>query len=104
VVYVVSIAPRAERDLANLYEYIDAERSHTALNWYLGLSRAILSLENHPKRCAVTPESPELRHLLYGRKPRVYRVIFRILEKQNKVEILHIRHGRQEEFSPREPG
>ncbi len=101
--YLVSITPRAERDLANLYEYIDAENSDAAQNWYTGLKRAILSLEKHPSRCPITPETPELRHLLYGRKPHVYRVIYRVLEKQNRVEILHIRHGRQEEFSSGEP-
>ena len=34
-----------------------------------------------------------LRHLLYGRKPHVYRVIYRIVERSGEVQILHIRHG-----------
>jgi toxin ParE1/3/4 len=101
--YLVSITSRAERDLANLYERINAEHSNAALEWYLGLKRAILSLEKHPNRCPVTPESAELRHLLYGRKPHVYRVIYRVVEKQNKVEILHNRHGRRQEFRHGQP-
>jgi mRNA-degrading endonuclease RelE of RelBE toxin-antitoxin system len=50
-------------------------------------------LEEHPNRCPVTPEKKTVRHLLYGRKHYVYRVIYRVLEKQKVVEVLHIRHG-----------
>ncbi len=35
--YFVSIALRAERDFANLYEHINAEHSNAALKWYRGL-------------------------------------------------------------------
>jgi len=76
--YLVNITSRTERDLARLYEDINAEYSGTALKWYRGLKDAILSL---------------LRHLLYGHKPHVYRVIYRVLERQKQVEVLHIRHG-----------
>jgi plasmid stabilization system protein ParE len=91
--YLVEIAARAERDLAALYEQIAAGNSRAAFKWYIGLKEAILSLEELPNRCPVTPERKQLRHLLYGRKPNVYRVISRVLEKQNRVEVLHIRHG-----------
>jgi toxin ParE1/3/4 len=40
----------------------------------------------------VTPESDNFRHLLYGNKPHTYRAIYRVLEKQKQVEVLHIRH------------
>jgi plasmid stabilization system protein ParE len=91
--YLVNITVRAERDLAGLYEEIDAQNSSVAFKWYTGLKEAILSLEKMPYRCPVAPEKKPLRHLLYGRKPHVYRVIFRILEKQSQVDVLHIRHG-----------
>jgi toxin ParE1/3/4 len=100
--YLVSITPRAERDLTDIYEHIEAAHSNSALNWYTGLKEAILSLEIHPNRSPVTPETRELRHLLYGHKPHIYRVIYRVLEKQKRVEILHIRHGRRHEFQPSE--
>src|SRR5438876_6998382 len=67
--YLVNVVPRAERDLANLYEQIDAGNSGTALKWYRGLKRAVLSLEEQPERCPVTREDSKLRNLLYGRKP-----------------------------------
>ena len=91
--YVVSITSRAERDLAHLYEEINAEHSDAALKCYRGLTEAILSLEEQPNRCPVTRKKDELRHLLYGHKPNIYRVIFRVLERQKYVEVLHIRHG-----------
>jgi hypothetical protein len=37
--------------------------------------------------------------LLYGRKPHVYRVIYRVLVKQMQVNVLYIRHGARREFS-----
>lgn len=91
--YLVKITQRAERDVAILYEAIHAEHSATALKWYLGLKKAILSLEKLPYRGQVTQEDSRLRRLLYGRKPDVYRIIYRVREKQKQVQILHIRHG-----------
>jgi toxin ParE1/3/4 len=91
--YLVNLTGRAERDLAQLYGEINAGNSDVALKWYRGLKKAILSLEEQPNRCPVTPENSMLRHLLYGRKPHIYRAIYRVLEKQKQVEVLHIRHG-----------
>lgn len=91
--YLVNITFRAERDLAQLYRYINAENSGAALKWYLGLKEAILSLEKYPNRCPALRTKDKLRHLLYGHKPHIYRVIYRVLEKQKRVEVLHIRHG-----------
>ena len=91
--YLIDITPRAERDLTQLFQDINAANSEAALNWYGGLKAAILSLREHPNRCPVTPENKKLRHLLYGQKPHIYRVIYRVFQKQGRVEILHIRHG-----------
>ena len=91
--YLVSITSRAARDLVRLYDDINAPSSDAARRWYTGLKHSILSLEELPKRCAVTPENRKYRHLLYGEKPHIYRVIYRILERQRRVEILHIPHG-----------
>lgn len=96
--YLVNITARAERDFADLYETIHAEDSKAALKWFRGLERAILTLEKLPNRCPVTPENLQLRHLLYGRKPHVYRVIYRVLSDEKRVEILHIRHGARRGF------
>jgi toxin ParE1/3/4 len=91
--YLVNITARAERDFASLYREINAETTDAALKWYRGLKEAVLSLEEMPSRCPMTPEKAQLRHLLYGNKPHVYRVIFRVVEKHKRVDVLSIRHG-----------
>jgi len=103
--YLVSLTSRAERDLAAWYEDIDARNSEAALAWYRGLKRAILTLGEFPNRCPRTPETAGLRHLLYGREPYVYRVIYRVLERKKQVEVVHIRHGFRRELRPEDfPG
>jgi plasmid stabilization system protein ParE len=96
--YRVSIGPRAERDLEDLYVVIDAQDSLMARRWFRGIERAILSLRQHPNRTPATPENKRLRHLLYGNKPYVYRVIYRVIEKRRLVEVLHIRYGARRRF------
>lgn len=96
--YLVNITSRAARDLAHLYGSINARNSEAALNWYRGLKAAVLSLQRQPNRCPVTPENDKLRHLLYGHKPHIYRVIYRVMEGQQRVEVLHIRHGVRRRF------
>lgn len=95
---LVNISARAQRDLAQIYRRINAEDSDAALKWYRGFRQAILSLEEQPNRCPVTPEKDKLRHLLYGNKPHVYRAIFRVVERQKQVDVLHIRHGARHGF------
>lgn len=67
-----------------------------------GTGDAIASLATSPSRCPLAPEnadSPfEVRHLLYGRRPHVYRILFTI--GGNTVTVLHIRHGRRQSVSP----
>jgi plasmid stabilization system protein ParE len=98
--YVVDVTPHAERDLAGLYRQVNAEYSGTALEWYLGIKDAILSLEKHPNRCPVTRETDNVRHLLYGHKRNIYRVLYRVSEKQKRVEVLRIRHGARRQLKP----
>jgi len=54
----------------------------------MGLRDSILRLEHQPNRCPVTPESKNLRHLLHGSKPDIYRVIYRVSEKQKRVVVV----------------
>jgi toxin ParE1/3/4 len=100
--YLVRITPRARRDLALLFKDPHAGDSESALKWYKGLRDAALTLEKLPHRCPATPENPQLRHLLYGRKAHVYRVIYRVLEKDKRVNVLHIRHGARRRFKASE--
>src|SRR5690349_10709712 len=82
--YRVDLATRAERDLIDLFQQINAFESIAAARWFNGLEEAIHSLESFPRRCPQAPESKKyrrpLRHLLYGSKPHIYRVIYEIDE------------------------
>jgi len=98
--FSVKIMPRAQRDLAAIYREIGG--SPAARAWYLGLRDGIRSLQTNPDRCPAAPEDASLRHWLYGTKPHVYRIIYRVLERANRVEILHIRHGAMDAFAPTE--
>jgi plasmid stabilization system protein ParE len=100
--YLVELTLRAERDLDYLYERISADDSAVAGRWFNGLEAAIYSLERLPRRSPVAPESKrakrQLRHLLYGAKRDVYRVIFEIDESRKIVRVLTIRHAAMDEF------
>jgi toxin ParE1/3/4 len=96
--YRVEIMPRAQRDLLDLYQNINARSSNTALLWYRGLQEAIRSLRDNPERCPATPENREVRHLLYGNGQNIYRVIYRFVKRRKKVDILHVRHGARQGF------
>jgi toxin ParE1/3/4 len=96
--YRVNITARAERDFAYLYDDIDVQHSNAVLHWCQGLKAAVLGLEMNPNRCPVPPENANLRHLLYGHKPHICRVIYRVIEKRKQVDVLHIRHGARRRF------
>ena len=95
--YRVEVTRRAERDLELLYLEKNAADSLAARNWFNGLEHAVLSLAEYPARCPKAPESARmkrfLRHLMYGKKPHVYRVIFEIDEQRGMVRVLTVRHG-----------
>ncbi len=50
-----------------------------------------------PARCPVIPEAQELgftaHHLLFGKGRGVYRIVFDIREKEQRVRVLRIWHG-----------
>jgi plasmid stabilization system protein ParE len=100
MIYRVELTDRAGRDLASLYEEKHVDKSAAAARWYNGLEKAVYTLQTLPRRCPAAPEARKskrpLRHLLYGRKPHVYRVIYEIDEKEKAVRVLTIRHGAME--------
>jgi toxin ParE1/3/4 len=91
MVYRVELTDRALRDLSIIYERIGAESSEQAARWFDRFEKAIFSLEKYPNRSPITPQDPNARHLLYGRKPYVHRIIFQVDDKTSTVHVLHIR-------------
>lgn len=90
--YEVKIAKKAEANLRHIYKAIRVVRSPVAEDWFRGLEAAIFSLDRHPLRHPLTGEKPNLRNLLYGRKPRRYRVLYSIDEARQVVNVVQIRH------------
>ena len=72
------------------------------VRWFRNLEEAIASLSNLPERCTLAPENDsvpfEMRQLLYGHKPHVYRILFTIAGET--VYVLRIRHGRRKPIAP----
>ena len=100
----VEVSAQAESDADAILEWLLSEHAgETGIRWFLALQEAIASLATFPGRCSLAPESVrfpfEVRHLLYGRKPHVYRILFTI--DGETVNILHIRHGRRKPLSGR---
>ena len=91
--YLVSLTDRALRDMELIYEFVQADSSERAFAWFNDLAVAIDSLGRYPQRGAFTPESKKLRHLLFGKKPTIYRIIYTVDKRHATVSILHIRHG-----------
>src|ERR1700722_19522111 len=102
--YAVKISRRAERDLDELFRYLDAANSRLARRWFNRLEKAIYSLDRFPRRCPRAPEARRLgrslRHLLYSRKPDVYRVLYEIRESRKTVLVLAIQHSARDQWNP----
>jgi plasmid stabilization system protein ParE len=96
--YRVELTTRADRDLRRIYRHVHADDAESAFAWFNGLEALVYSLDKLPNRGAITPESKELRHLLYGNRLHVYRIIYRVHEGAKKVRVLHVRHGAREVF------
>lgn len=93
---------RAKRDLDAILEWLlEHEAGETGLRWFRRMKEAIDSLSELPHRCSLAPENAdfpfEVRQLLYGSKPSVYRILFTI--SGDRVIVLHIRHGRRQRLS-----
>ena len=94
----VELTDQAKSDIAAIHVWLVAhEAGDAGARWFAALRQAIDSLHALPARCPIAPESREasveVRHLLYGRRPHVYRILFSI--ENDVVHVLHIRHGRR---------
>jgi len=93
--YEIIIQPSAERNISEAYEWIAERDEKAAIWWYNRLMELILSLETFPERAALAPESKhlqrEIREIFHGRRQHKYRILFTVTD--NKVHVLHVRHG-----------
>lgn len=101
--YKIVVLPEAEIEIKQAFSYISEHAPEAAIRWYRCVREAIESISEMPARCPVTPESAklnfEIRHLLYGKRPGIYRIVFRIAEEEQEVHILTVRHSTRKSLS-----
>ena len=95
--YQVRILPPALNDLDAAYEWAARESPDRAAQWLERFHQTLETLESHPRRCPVAPENRkterELRQLLYGKRPNVFRAVFTV--EENTVWVLRIRRAQR---------
>lgn len=95
--YRVELAKNAVAELEDLYLWVVERAPSQGAAWFNGLERAILALEQLPKRFRIAPESFDPNqpvHVFnYGRRPHAYRVFFTIDQGAKLVRVVHIRRG-----------
>ena len=79
----VELSAQAQSDVAAIYAWLTSQTAgETGERWFVALRSAIASLFDMPTRCPLAPESQdspvEVRQLLYGRRPNVYRILFAV--------------------------
>ena len=91
----VRLQPVARRDLDEAYQLAAHHAPLTAANWLQRFHETVETLGENPERCALIPESKklrrELRQLLFGRKPNVFRIIYAIHD--DELEVIRIRRA-----------
>ena len=102
--YRVVILAAAEREMEEAFLWIAQATPVRAGAWLRRLRAAIDTLRTHPRRCPLAPENAffaeEVRQLLYGRRRRVYRVLFEVRDDEQTVIILHVLHGARDYLRP----
>ena len=101
--YHLVILPQAEADIRAGHAYLAEHSSEAATRWVRLVKAAMSSLEEMPLRAPTAPEAEKLgfplRQLLYGQRPGVYRIVFRVLEVEREVHVLTVRHSARRPFS-----
>ena len=94
--YKVEIAPQAAKEIEEIYLYIAQDSLGAAMRWYFAIHDKIQTLKESPNRCPMAFESRfysyAIRNLISGS----YRVLFRVREQEQTVQILHVKHGARE--------
>jgi plasmid stabilization system protein ParE len=102
----VRLQPLAENDLEEAYLWAAKNAPETAGLWLARFQAALLTLSEQPERCGFAPEHKklkrELRQLLFGRKPNVFRAVFLI--DGEFVRIVRIRRGSRRQLTRKELG
>jgi ParE-like toxin of type II ParDE toxin-antitoxin system len=93
----VQLQRLAKRDLWAVYRRVTARAPATAARWLNRFERTLQTLDERPDRCPLAHESAkvriDVRVLLFGRSPNVFRVLFTV--GGDAVRILRIRRAQR---------
>ena len=102
MVFRIELDPEAVTDAEEIRDWIAELSPDRAARWFEGLLKAIETLKTFPRRCPRAPEREsyggEVRQFLYGKRPSVYRVLFRI--QGDEVRVVAVLHGARGTPSP----
>jgi toxin ParE1/3/4 len=98
VTYRVVFTARARADAVEQFRYLVQRSPAAAGRWYTGLEKAITKLSSMPERHPIAEDETEqlginLRQMLYGRRPGVYRILFSV--EGDTVTVHYVRHSAQ---------
>ncbi len=97
--YSVSISTGAKADIFETRNWLLEEHPEIADRWTWEISKCVASLSYMPQRCRISDESlafdVEVRELLCGSRPHIYRILFAITQ-DDAVVVLRVRSTRQQ--------
>jgi plasmid stabilization system protein ParE len=94
--YHVIIEPRASRDLISIYENIEKNSPQNANSIAQAIFDAIDSLEFFPRRYKVHRRRRNPKRVVRSMPVPPFIVYYRVLERNQSVQVLTVRHGAQE--------
>lgn len=95
----LKLQPNARSDINDLLDTIKDRISVTAAaRWLSRLNRALQALSRDAERWALTEEpslaDTDIRELLFGRRPHIYRVFYNF--NSERVVVYRVRHSAQD--------
>ena len=93
--YQVVVTPEAQAGIRLAFDYIYERAPLNAARWLKGLYKQIDTLERFPERCVFARERKYLEVDLHQVVFKSHRIVFRIVERQNKVYVLYVRHAKR---------
>ena len=97
--YAVRISERAQSDILDAIRWENNSSAKRGEEWEAACEKALASLRRLPSRCPVVEEhrieNHEVRRLVFGSKPAVYKIYFVVIE--DVVEVLYCRHASRAE-------
>jgi plasmid stabilization system protein ParE len=92
----VRYSPRASNDLAEIFQYLSGRSPRGAVNMMTGIYAAVEFVRRNP-RAAEATAIPGVRAKVVQRYN--FKIFYRIIESDDIVEVVHIRHTSRKPWS-----